>query len=126
MCGHDDRLLLCLKNSEYSYFNHKNRTASNIPAAPWMLMIRPLRGDTFRGRTLKRRRCPMTRDKRRVTVDIPAELDQKLEQMAARRNKLENRAEPVTKTELVQEALDTYVEDYIAKFEDPQGEDLKS
>ncbi|MDA8354365.1 MAG: hypothetical protein M0Z65_14535 [Firmicutes bacterium] len=62
----------------------------------------------------------MTRDKRRVTVDIPAELDQKLEQMAARRNKLENRAEPVTKTELVQEALDTYVEDYIAKFEDPQ------
>ncbi|SDB94999.1 hypothetical protein SAMN04488112_10156 [Melghirimyces thermohalophilus] len=63
----------------------------------------------------------MTRDKRRVTVDIPAELDQKLEQMAARRNKLENRAEPVTKTELVQEALDTYVEDYIAKFEDPQG-----
>ncbi|PTX64991.1 hypothetical protein C8P63_101213 [Melghirimyces profundicolus] len=63
----------------------------------------------------------MSREMRRLNIEIPEDLDEKLERIVSQRN--EGRpagAPPVTKADLIFEAVYTLVEDYIAKYEDPQ------
>lgn len=58
---------------------------------------------------------------RQITVEIPEELDDKLESILRHSNRRElPEGPPATKSGLVQDALNLWVEDYIAKFEDPQ------
>lgn len=58
---------------------------------------------------------------RRITVEIPGVLDDKLERILRHSNQNRPQEEqPATKSGLIQEALDLLAEEYIAKFEDPQ------
>ena len=53
---------------------------------------------------------------RQITVEIPEELDDKLESILRHRGP---KGEPLTKSGLIQDAINLWGEDYIAKFEDP-------
>ncbi|SMO49597.1 hypothetical protein [Melghirimyces algeriensis] len=63
----------------------------------------------------------MDNNNRRITIAIPADLDHTLEQMVQKYN--QKKTDPdqfITKTELIQEAVETLAEEYIAKYVDTQ------